>query len=113
MSGIQFSNEGDPAKMAYLRNPDFAVSPMSSGRDIVPAPGTCLLCVYGQGSEHAAGCVGAVERPAIAAAPRRENVAPAVIIPRPLEVPTKARGSAPSVAECLAMERAINDGRYR
>jgi hypothetical protein len=52
---VNFSNEYDPGKAAYLRNANFQVSPQSDFREVQPMPGTCLRCVFGQG-EHAAEC---------------------------------------------------------
>ena len=53
---INVSGEYDPGKAAYLRNPNFAPSPVSDLREVQPMAGTCLLCVFGQGDEHADGC---------------------------------------------------------
>ena len=55
---INVSGEYDPGKAAYLRNPNWTPAPVSDFREVQPMPGTCLLCVFGQGSEHAVGCMG-------------------------------------------------------
>ena len=53
---MQTSLEGDPGKMAYLRNPNWAPTPREHLREVKVMPGTCERCVFGTG-EHADDCV--------------------------------------------------------
>jgi hypothetical protein len=48
--------EGDPGKMAYLRNPNYQCTPTVDLRDVQVMPGTCERCVFGTGI-HADDCV--------------------------------------------------------
>jgi hypothetical protein len=53
---MQTSLEGDPGKMAYLRNPNWTPTPHEHLRGVKVMPGTCERCVFGTGL-HTVDCV--------------------------------------------------------
>jgi hypothetical protein len=55
MSGMNTSLEGDPGKMAYLRNPNWTPTPREHLREVKVMPGTCERCVFDSGL-HAPDC---------------------------------------------------------
>ena len=52
---MQTSLEGDPGKMAYLRNPNWTPNLYEHLRGVKAMPGTCERCVFDSGL-HAPDC---------------------------------------------------------
>lgn len=46
---MNYSQEGDPGKLAYLHNANWTPNPLSDLRGIKVKPGTCYQCVFGEG----------------------------------------------------------------
>jgi len=80
------NTEGDPGKLKYLHDPNWAGKLFSDTRDLKIMPGTCELCVFGRGI-HADGCAAFQE-----AEKRVRMVAGDCNAPNALLVPYRLKG---------------------
>ena len=114
-----FSNDYDPGKAAYLRNPNFQAAPMSQISRVDPR--LCPACIFPYSrvkSLHVEDCRCSVwlqahqEHEHVATCPSR--VLPQTLDVRPVERPQKVgMRIAPAVRDCEQLERDIQKGTYR
>lgn len=115
----QFSNDGDPGKLAYLHNPNFTAAPMSQVTRVDSR--LCPACIFPyarRSSPHVEDCRCALWRKAnpehehSPECPARKlpQVDPTIPVSRPEKVGMRID---PSPYECAQLERDIETRRYR
>lgn len=115
----QFSNDGDPGKLAYLRNPNFTAAPMSQISRVDPR--LCPACIFPyarKSGTHVDDCRCALWRKAHSehehtseCLSRKIPVTTPEVLPvsRPEKVGMRLE---PSTRQCASLETEIQGGKY-